>query len=174
MNPFSLLKEDHKKVKGLFEEFEALGDRAHKQKQAIVEKVIPELEVHTQVEEEIFYPAVKQSVDKEGKHLIVEAFEEHAIVKRLLEELKGLSPEDEKYEAKFKVVMDSVKHHIKEEENELFPEAKEAIGDEADELGERMEERKMELMEDMGLPQAKPKKPATKRQGHGNQTHASR
>jgi hemerythrin-like domain-containing protein len=175
MNPFTLLKDDHKKVKGLFEEFEALGDRAHKQKRELVDKALQELEVHTQIEEEIFYPAVKESAAKEGRELIVEAYEEHGVVKRLMEEIKELEPEDEKYSAKFKVIQDSVKHHIKEEENELFPQAKKALGSQADEIGDRMEERKLELMESLGLETEEiPRKAASKKRGMSSQIHASR
>jgi len=145
MNPFEMLKEDHKKVKEMFKEFESAGDRALKKKADIVEKVIEALEVHTEVEESLFYPTSKESLDTEGKKLIAEAFEEHGVVKKLIAEIKDLEPGDERFEAKLTVLMESVRHHIKEEESELFPKAKKALGDEAEPLGDEMEEKKEEL-----------------------------
>ncbi len=172
MNVFTLLKQDHKKVKNIFQDFEALGDRAHKQKEELVNRAIQELEVHTQIEEEIFYPAVKVKAQKEGQKIIVEAFEEHAVVKQLLKEIQELEPADEKYEAKFKVVMDSVKHHIKEEEVELFPKAKKALGDQAEEIGDQMEERKADLMSERGMEIEEMPKRANHRRTH--EVHAAR
>ena len=86
------------------------------------------LEVHTTLEEELFYPAVKQKTDRDGKDLVAEALEEHHVVTTLMAELKGLDPADERYDAKFKVLMETVTHHIEEEEGEMFPEAKEVLG----------------------------------------------
>ncbi|HKX13270.1 MAG TPA: hemerythrin domain-containing protein [bacterium] len=149
MNPFTMLKEDHKKVKALFKEYEDAGDRAFKKKGQIAEKVMYELEVHAQVEEELFYPKVKQNVDKEARHLVNEAYEEHHVVKMLIAELKALKPEDEAFDAKFKVLMENVKHHIKEEEHELFPEAKDSLDGMSEPLGEEMEGRKVELQEEI-------------------------
>ncbi|HEX5035479.1 MAG TPA: hemerythrin domain-containing protein [bacterium] len=149
MNPFSMLKEDHRKVKQLFKEYEDAGDRAFRKKGQIAQKAIHELEVHAQVEEELFYPKVKQNVDKEARHLVNEAFEEHHVVKVLIAELKKLKPEDESFDAKFKVLMENVKHHIKEEENELFPEARDGLDGMSEPLGEEMEDRKMELQEEI-------------------------
>ena len=145
MNPFTMLQEDHKKVKALFKEYEEAGERAFKRKAEIVEKVFHELEVHTQVEEELFYPKVKENVDQEARHLVNEAYEEHHVVKMLMAEMKELEPEDEAFDAKFKVLMENVKHHIKEEENELFPEAKDGFDGMSEPLAEEMEGRKTEL-----------------------------
>lgn len=145
MNPFAILKEDHKKVKALFKEYEDAGDRAFKKKGDIAEKVMHELEVHAKLEEELFYPKVKVGVDKEARHLVNEAYEEHHVVKMLIAELKELKPEDEVFDAKFTVLMENVKHHIKEEENELFPEAKDSINGLSEPLAEEMESRKQEL-----------------------------
>jgi Hemerythrin HHE cation binding domain. len=145
MNPFTLLKEDHKKVKALFKEYEAAGDKAFKKKQDLSDEIFKELEVHTTVEEEIFYPKIKETADKEGQELVLEGYEEHLIVKRLMEELKGMNVHDEKYDPKFKVLMENVKHHIEEEEGEMFPKAKKGLDGEAEELGEEMEVKKEEL-----------------------------
>jgi len=150
MDAITLLKDDHKKVKEMFREFEAAGDRAYKTKQRIAEQVFMELEVHSKIEEEIFYPAVREKAGKEGKELVAEGFEEHHVVDVLIGELKALDPEAEEYDAKFKVLTENVEHHIEEEEQEMMPEAKEALGDALAELGERMLRRKEELMAQLG------------------------
>jgi hypothetical protein len=150
MDAIKLLKDDHKKVKDLFREYEAAGDRAHQTKKRIAEKVFLELEVHSAIEEEIFYPAVRERAGKEGKELVAEGFEEHHVVDTLMQELRALDPEDEAYDAKFKVLTENVEHHIEEEEGEMLPEAEEALGDRVTELGEQMLRRKEELMARMG------------------------
>jgi hemerythrin superfamily protein len=139
-NAIEMLREDHDKVKSLFQEFENVeGDQA---KEEIVENAIRELEVHAVLEEEIFYPAAEEHVDE--KESIDEAREEHHVVKLLIGELKRMSAEDERYEAKFKVLSESVKHHIEEEESELFPQLEGNI--DAEELGAEMETRKEKLL----------------------------
>jgi hemerythrin-like domain-containing protein len=140
-----MLKHDHAQVKDLFRQYEAAGDRAYQKKQRIAEEVFTELEVHTTLEEELFYPAMKRKTDQNGKDLVAEAMEEHHVVTTLMEELKGLDPKDERYDAKFKVLMDNVEHHIEEEEGEMFPEAEEVLGDRLERLGTQMQERKQQL-----------------------------
>jgi len=144
-SPVEMLQADHEKVKELFDKFEAAGDQQRKAKQQIVEEVFAELEVHTQLEEEIFYPAIKALGEKEGKKLIAESVEEHQVVKHLMAEMRQLDAGDEQYEAKFTVLMESVRHHIEEEEDEMFPMAEEGLADEMDSLLEEMQERKQEL-----------------------------
>lgn len=145
MNPFNLLKEDHKKAKDLFKEWEDCGDRAVQKRKAISEKVFEELEIHTTIEEEIFYPALRDSGEEELEKLLNEAFEEHSVVKELIAEMQALDSEDETFQAKFTVMSENVKHHIEEEENELFPLAKKALKENSEEVGEEMKERKKEL-----------------------------
>lgn len=152
MDPIKLLKDDHKKVKKLFREYESAGDRAYQTKQRIAEQVFTELAVHTAIEEEIFYPAAKAKADKEGKELVAEGFEEHHVVKVLIDELKALSPEDEQYDAKFKVLTENVEHHIEEEEGEMLPDAEKTLKDELEPLGDQMQRRKEELIARMGAP----------------------
>jgi hemerythrin superfamily protein len=144
-NAIDLLKADHAHVKKLFQQYEAAGHQAHQKKQGIAEEVRAELEVHTTLEEELFYPAMKRKTDRHGKDLVAEAVEEHHVVTMLMDELKGLDPKDERYDAKFKVLMDNVAHHIEEEEGEMFPEAEEVLGEQLHRLGTRMEERKQHL-----------------------------
>lgn len=114
-----MLRKDHKKVKGLFEEFEQAEDATTKQR--IVETALTELEVHSKLEEELIYPAIRAEVDDDD--LMDEALEEHHVVHGLLGELKKMKPSDERYDAKFTVLAENVRHHIKEEESEMFPKA---------------------------------------------------
>ena len=114
-----MLREDHKKVKGLFEEFEQAEDAPAKQR--IVETVLKELEVHSKLEEELIYPAIRAEIDDDD--LMDEALEEHHVVHGLLGELKKMKPSDDRYDAKFTVLAENVRHHIKEEESEMFPKA---------------------------------------------------
>ena len=116
-----MLREDHKKVKGLFEEFERVEDA--KAKQRIVETALAELEVHAKLEEELIYPAIRSEIDDDD--LMDEALEEHHVVHGLLGELKKMKPSDARYDAKFTVLAENVRHHIKEEESEMFPKAEE-------------------------------------------------
>jgi hemerythrin superfamily protein len=146
MDAIDMLKADHKKVKELFRQYEAAGDRAHQKKKSIAEEVFTEITVHSSLEEELFYPAVKELTDEDGKDLVAESIEEHHVVATLIEELKGLDPRDERYDAKFTVLMENIEHHIEEEEGELFPEAEEVLGDAIEELGGQMKERKEQLM----------------------------
>jgi hemerythrin-like domain-containing protein len=136
-----MLRADHDKVKKLFEEFkEAEDSRA---KEQIVETSLRELEVHAALEEEIFYPAAEEQIDE--KESIDEAREEHHVVKLLIGELKKMSAGDERYDAKYTVLAESVKHHIEEEESELFPKLEGKL--DAEELGTEMETRKQELQQ---------------------------
>jgi hemerythrin superfamily protein len=114
-----MLREDHKKVKGLFEEFEQATDA--KAKQRIVETALTELDVHSTLEEELIYPAIRAEIDDED--LMDEALEEHHVVHALIGELKKMKASDERYDAKFTVLAENVRHHIKEEESEMFPKA---------------------------------------------------
>jgi len=145
MDAIALLKDDHKKVKELFKQYEAAGDKAHQKKQRIAEQVFQELEVHTKLEEDIFYPAVQAKGTKDQKELVAEGIEEHHVVDVLIGELRALSPEHEQYDAKFKVLMENVEHHIEEEEGEMLPDAEKKLGKETEALGEQMMQLKQQL-----------------------------
>jgi hemerythrin-like domain-containing protein len=147
MDAVKLLKDDHKKVKDLFRQFERA--RSDERKKAIAEEAMHELEVHAEIEEEIFYPAAKAKADKEGKELVAEAVEEHHVVKMLISELKAMREVNEQFEAKFTVLIENVEHHIEEEEKEMLPDAKKTLGKEIDALGDRMQSRKEQLMATM-------------------------
>jgi iron-sulfur cluster repair protein YtfE (RIC family) len=133
-----LLKEDHEKVKQLFQQFESAA--GIDQKEEIADQIDLELRVHSMIEEEILYPAFKD-VDSE---LTAESFEEHGVVEELLNELATMDLEEEQFEAKFKVMQENVEHHIEEEETGMFPKCPQMPGYEA--LGSKMMQRKEQLM----------------------------
>lgn len=146
MDAIQLLKEDHDKVKKLFKEYKPLGEKALAKKQNLANQILFELEIHAEIEEEIFYPRVNETTkDEKIRKLIYESFEEHKIVKTLVSELKERRDIDEVFEAKMKVLQENVEHHIKEEQSDLFPGAKKALKQEIKELGTEMEARKEEL-----------------------------
>ena len=150
MNAIALLTRDHQEVERLFKQFEKLTERAQKSKQKIVMNIIRELAIHSAVEEMLFYPAVRTAALKaqgralkEAADTVLESLEEHHVVKWTLSELEKMKPEDERFDAKVKVLMESVRHHVEEEQRELFPKARRLLGEEVlDQLGERIEKAK--------------------------------
>lgn len=145
----ALLREDHQKVKKLFAEYEKLEDEDPERKEEIFGTLKRELSVHAQIEEEIFYPAIQTSDDEEAGHLVREAFEEHRLVKTFLEEMSALTPGDEDFDAKMKVLMDNVLHHAEEEQDEVFPIFDKLPKDARDEVSEQLASRKRELESDV-------------------------
>lgn len=123
----ALLKADHQRVSDLFDKFEGLGDRAHKTREATVHTIIEELSVHAGIEETVFYPALRERIAADDEDQVLEALEEHHIVKFLLSELQSLSSEDERYTAKVTVLRELVDHHVEEEESEMFKQARGAF-----------------------------------------------
>lgn len=139
MNAIQLLKEDHTKVKTLFNQFEATDSDSEKEK--IYEKFKKEIEVHTHIEETIFYPALKEK--KELEDITLEGIEEHHVVDVLFREIDNLVGDSEKFEPKAKVLIENVEHHIQEEEGEMFPKVTENFTEqELEEMGTKMEEEK--------------------------------
>ena len=138
----ALLKADHEAVSQLFADYEKT--RSVPNKKALVAQICTALSVHAQIEEEIFYPAVKAAL--KDKLLVPEASVEHAGVKDLIAQLQGVEPDGEMYDARVKVLSEYVKHHVKEEQNEMFPKARASSLDIV-ELGARMAARKDDLMD---------------------------
>ena len=138
----ALLKADHKAVSALFEQYQST--RAQGKKKEIVAKICKELTVHAQVEEEIFYPAFKQALN--DKTLEPEARVEQATLKDLISQVKDIEPVGEMFDAKMMVLCEYVKHHVKEEHNEMFPKAKSSPKLDLLALGAQMAARKVELM----------------------------
>ncbi len=104
----------------LFEKFDGLGDRAHKSREATVHKIVEELSIHAGIEEEVFYPALRERFAANGDDQVLEALEEHHVVKLLLVELESMPSTSERYTAKVTVLNEIVDHHVDEEEDELF------------------------------------------------------
>jgi hemerythrin superfamily protein len=139
MDAITLLKSDHAEVEKLFRAYEKLGDRAYKSKQKMVNSIIKLLSVHAAIEEQVFYPAARAEVEGTGSD-VLEAIEEHHIVKWVLSELENLSPDDERYDAKVTVMIENVRHHVEEEERELFPQTRKALGRKRlEQIGEDLE-----------------------------------
>lgn len=140
MNAIELLKEDHDRVDKLFQKVKANEDADHRD---TFEKIKAELEVHTHIEETLFYPKVKEDGDEELKKLVLEGVEEHHQAKMFLRELSTLVEDSEKFQPKLKVLMEDIAHHVQEEEGQMFP----MIQEQFDEytlqmLGQEMEKEK--------------------------------
>ena len=145
-----LLTSDHRKVEDLFDQYESEKDGDESAKQALAQKICNELKVHAQVEEELFYPWVRENVDEDDLEMLEEALVEHQSAKDLIAQIEAGGDADEVFDAKVKVLGEYIKHHVKEEEGEMFPAVageKEAL----DELGQEMTSRKGELMEELGM-----------------------
>ena len=127
MDAITLLKDDHRTVEQLFKRYEKAGDRAHAEKRKVVDRVIEELSKHAAIEEQLFYPVTRKTV-KGVEDMALESMEEHHIVKWVLSELDGMDPEDERFDAKVTVLIENVRHHVKEEEGEYFPKVRDELG----------------------------------------------
>jgi hemerythrin-like domain-containing protein len=134
----ALLKQDHREIKDLFEKFKAAGDRAHKTRDSTVEDIIKTLSVHAGIEEAVFYPAIRERIPSADED-VLEALEEHHVAKQTLAELQRMRSQDERFTAKVTVLIESVRHHIDEEEKELFSEVRKAFTrSELEEMAERL------------------------------------
>ena len=139
----TLLKEDHKKVKGLLSQLEKTTERGADRRRKLLGQIENEVKVHTTIEEEIFYPAYRDAVKKkDDRELYQEALEEHHVVDLVLAELPQVDPSADTFEAKMTVLRELIEHHVEEEQEEVFPMAEKRLGKERiAELGERLEER---------------------------------
>ena len=138
MDPFNLLKADHQNVAELFDELEAASGKSKLQ---VFKQIKTELELHTHIEEKIFYPALEKP--KQTHDLVLESYEEHDIVKKLLQQMSRARTANEEWEAQAKVLRENVEHHVEEEENEMFPKAQSALSQEEIEmLGDEMQAEK--------------------------------
>ncbi len=138
MDAITLLKDDHNTVEQLFKRFEQAGERAHVQKRQIVDRIIEELSVHAAIEEQVFYPVARAAVPV-TETIALESLEEHHIVKWLLSELEEMDPAHERFDAKVTVLIENVRHHVEEEENDFFPQVRAHLGrNQLAEMGETM------------------------------------
>lgn len=143
MDAFELLKKDHEKVSGIFEKLDATTERGVKTREELFIQLKQELDVHTRIEEEILYPVLKEA--KETEDITLEAYEEHHVVKQLLAELEQLPKDDEKWGAKLTVLKENVEHHVKEEEGEMFKDARKVLSQEQiEQIGAQLEAAKQE------------------------------
>lgn len=141
MNAFTLLKADHKKVAGILEKIDSTTERGVKTREELFTQLKTELDVHTRIEETIFYPELEKA--DETRDITLEAFEEHRLVKQLLGELQAMDKSDEQWTAKFTVLKEQIEHHVEEEEGDMFPKARKVLSEEqAETLGTRLEEAK--------------------------------
>jgi len=143
--PMQMLQRDHKIVKELFSQYEKLGDDDLDEKDRLWRQINEELTIHAEIEERLFYPAVRDVRTDEAEDLINEAVEEHRIVKTLLEEMSNAEVGDDVFDAKMKVLRENVLHHAEEEEKEIFPQAKKLSKDALDSLVIEMETMKDDL-----------------------------
>jgi len=138
MKATDLLKKQHRQVEKLFKQAEKAQSRQRRQ---LMDQIVEQLKLHTKIEEEIFYPAVRELGTSKAEEMIDEAFEEHHVVDLVLAELPKVDPDDERFEAKMTVLSELVQHHVEEEEGELFPMAEKKLGAERiKELGQQMEQ----------------------------------
>jgi hemerythrin superfamily protein len=138
MDAITLLKDDHRTVEKLFKRFEEAGDRAFVEKRTVVDRIIEELSVHAAVEEQLFYPVTRATVPA-VEDMALESLEEHHVVKWVLSELEGMDPHDERFDAKVTVLIENVRHHVQEEEDEYFPAVRDELGRKAlTELGDAL------------------------------------
>lgn len=142
MDAIKLLTEDHKNVKNMFKEFENLSDRSKVSKKKIADQICQALILHTQIENEIFYPAARAATKDDD--MLDEALVEHDAAKKLIEEITNMDPGDDLYDAKLKVLSEQIDHHVKEEEGEMFPAVRKSDLD-LDALGEKITHRKQQL-----------------------------
>ena len=150
MNALTLLETDHAKVKKLLAEGETTTERGEKTRTELFATLKGELMVHERIEEEIFYPALREH--PKAKDIVLEAYEEHDVVDTILGELETTDVTDETWGAKFKVMKENLEHHIEEEEGEMFKQARSVFEtDELEELGERMMELKTRASQELGL-----------------------
>lgn len=149
MDAIELLTADHKEVQKLFKQFEQMKeDDDSDAKQELVSRICAELTIHAQIEEEIFYPAAREGLKEQD--ILDEAEVEHASAKELIAQLEAMEPDEELYDAKVTVLGEYINHHVKEEQNEMFPQVKKAKLD-LQALGEELMARKQELKIELGL-----------------------
>ena len=151
MDALKLIKDDHQKMRRLLTELESTTERGVKTREELYSTIKGELTVHEIIEEEIFYPALKDH--PKAKDIVLEAYEEHHVVDTVMAELEETPVDDETWGAKAKVMKENVEHHMEEEEGEMFQKARQVFDkDELEELGTRMEQRKAEAQREMSVP----------------------
>ena len=174
-NAIDLLDEDHKKVEALFKEFESLERDDTDEAERIVTTACAELTVHAEIEEQIFYPALRAATgeEEEAEDMLDEAEVEHAGAKELIAQLQEMDPDDRLYCAKFTVLSEYIKHHVKEERNEIFPKAKKS-GLDLDAIGAELQALKDELSSSPPKKPSASKRPSSSRSASRSSRSSSR
>jgi hemerythrin-like domain-containing protein len=145
MNAIKLLEDDHKDLKQVMEKGEDTTERAVKTRAAVLQELAAKLTAHEKIEEDIFYPPLKEH--PKAKDLVLEGYQEHHVADLIMAELKDMAEDDERWGAKFKVLKENIEHHIEEEEGEMFKTARSVFSsEELEELGERMEQLKAKVL----------------------------
>ena len=151
MNAITMLEEDHAKMRKLLDELESTTERGLKIRAELFSTIKGELTIHEIIEEEIFYPELK--AHPKAKDIVLEGYEEHHVVDLLMGELENLPVDDETWGPKALVMKENIEHHIEEEEGEMFKTARQVFDKaELDDLGARMETRKLEAKEELNIP----------------------
>jgi hemerythrin-like domain-containing protein len=144
VDAMAMLQEDHQRVRDLFQEYDAARDpRAQR---VIAEEACMEIELHAQMEEEIFYPAVEDAVEVDQQELVEDSLREHQAIQDVMRELRDMGPDDTQFDARFRELQVLVEYHVAKEEAEMFPLAKEALAEDLAEISAEMQELKQELM----------------------------
>ena len=147
MDALELLKSDHDTVRALFKQFKDAKEADNTERMGELQReIFTELEVHTGIEEDVFYPEAEKA-GEEAEELVNEGVEEHHVVQVLMDEIRGLTPDDDAWKAKMTVLIENVEHHADEEEEEMFPELRKVFGDERlQQIGEKLAEAKQRRM----------------------------
>jgi hemerythrin-like domain-containing protein len=160
MDALKLLQDDHEAVLSLFDAYKKLGDGLSEQKSALVKKLCREIELHSEIEERVLYPELGKRRSEELRDKVREGFEEHLSAKRIIGDLRGTDVGDPQFDAKVRVLSEELEHHIKEEEDEMFPEARELMSeDQLDEIGDSMQALREAL--EQGQTQVRPDEAAS-------------
>src|SRR5829696_7836796 len=143
-DPIQMLLDDHQRVRDLFQQLQSDGQGG--QTEQVARQILMELQVHSKLEEEIFYPAFRQQGNAEDKELIAEAYDEHAEVDQMVTQLMGMGPSEAQFMPMMRKLQQDVEHHVQEEETEMLPKAREELRGQLDRLGQEMMQRKQQLM----------------------------
>lgn len=163
----ALLKQDHRTVEALFAEFE---DADESEQSSLATRICQMLTVHATIEEEFLYPQAKEAFDEEDDEMVYEAEIEHGSAKELIAKIEAGTPEDPEFKPLVKVLSEYIKHHVKEEEKELFPSLKQTDID-LKQLGGQLAQRKLELLDEMGIEAEEP--PTARKRSAGSRSRTS-
>lgn len=155
-NATQLLRDDHKRIRGLFRQFEAVDVRAHEMKSGVVREIFMELEIHSRLEQELFYPAFQSAAGELSTVLVGKALDEHKVVQGIIDELRARGVDESGFDSRFAELIEEVQLHIDEEEKEMLRDAEMSMPGQLQELGARMSRRRSELLQQPEYRDARP------------------